>query len=215
MKNDEQLRDYIALHTEEEPSFLKDIVRQSHLQLIHPRMLSGHVQGRILKMLVRMINPDRILELGSFAGYSAICMAEGMHDSAMIDTIEFNDELEYFLKSNIAQSGFSRSINVYFGDCVEIIATSLSANCYDLVFIDANKRDYIAYYEAVMPLVPSGGFIVADNVLWDGHVIEEHVKSNDFQTKAIKAFNDYVMCDERVFNALFPIRDGLMVLQKK
>lgn len=206
---------YISSHTEPEPSCLSSLVRQSNLRLIHPRMLSGHVQGRVLKMLVRMIKPKRVLELGAFAGYSAICIAEGLPSGSILDTIEYSDELESFLTDNINTSGYGDIVKVYIGDCLEVIAHSLKDNVYDLVFIDADKRDYIAYYEAVLPIVSTGGFIIADNVLWDGHVVDEKIKPNDLQTQGIIAFNDYVHRDTRVENVIFPIRDGLMILQKK
>lgn len=211
----DKLSKYIASHTEKEPECLSHLVRQSNLRLIHPRMLSGHIQGRVLKMLVRMINPKRVLELGSFAGYSAICIAEGLSDGAILDTVEYSDEIESFLRENIVAAGYGHSINVFIGECLDVITHSLTDNVYDLVFIDADKRDYIAYYEAVLPIVSSGGFIIADNVLWDGHVVDDNIKSNDLQTQGIIAFNDYVHQDDRVENVIFPIRDGLMVLQKK
>ncbi len=211
----DKLAVYIASHTEPEPDYLLALVRQANLRLIRPRMLSGHIQGRILKMLVRMIRPKRVLELGAYAGYSAVCIAEGLDEDSVLDTIEYNDEVESFLKESISKAGYSNKVNVHIGDCLEIIASYLQSNVYDLVFIDADKRDYIAYYEAVLPLVSSGGFIIADNILWDGHVIDDVVKSKDLQTQGILAFNDHVHHDTRVENVIFPIRDGLMVLQKK
>ena len=194
---------------------MSELVRQSNLRLTHPRMLSGHVQGRVLKMLVQMIKPSRVLELGAFAGYSAICIAEGLPTGSVLDTIEYNDELHSFLLDSIAKAGYAEIINVHIGDCLIIIKEKLSSYCYDLVFIDADKRDYVAYYEAVLPIVSTGGFIIADNVLWDGHVVDDNIKSNDLQTRGILAFNEYVHNDNRVENVIFPIRDGLMILQKK
>lgn len=211
----DKLAVYIASHTEPEPDYLLALVRQANLRLIRPRMLSGHIQGRILKMLVRMIKPKRVLELGAYAGYSAVCIAEGLDEDSVLDTIEYNDEVESFLLESISKAGYSDKVNVFIGDCLDIIASTLQSNVYDLVFIDADKRDYIAYYEAVLPLVSSGGFIIADNILWDGHVIDDVVKSKDLQTHGILAFNDHVHHDTRVENVIFPVRDGLMVLQKK
>jgi len=206
------LERYIADHCEEEPALLKELTREVNLQLLQPRMLSGHVQGRVLKMLVQMVNPKRVLELGTFAGYSALCIAEGLSADAMLDTIEVNDELEEFAQSFFDRSEYADKINLIIGDSLEVL--SGSDRRYQLAFIDANKRHYLDYYKAVFPLVEQGGYIIADNVLWDGHVVSDE-KKDDPQTKGIVEFNDYVQQDDRVENVLLPVRDGLMILRKK
>lgn len=210
-----QLDNYVTSHTSAEPVILKDLVRQTNLRLIHPRMLSGHVQGRMLKMFVHMIKPKRILELGTFTGYSALCLAEGLEENSCIDTIEVDEELQDFLESFFEKSEFKQRINLFVGDSLDIIP-KLEYK-YDLVFIDANKRNYIDYYNLVFDKVEKGGYIIADNVLWDGHVLKNNaqIKHNDFQTRGIKDFNDFVHNDDRVENVLLPVRDGLMIIRKK
>jgi caffeoyl-CoA O-methyltransferase len=211
----DELHNYIASHCEQEPEHLAQLTRQANLQLLNPRMLSGHIQGRILSMLVRMIKPNRVLELGTYAGYSALCIAEAMPAGAVLDTIEFNDELEDFLASTFNQSAYSQIIHLHIGDCTQLLKSKLKHNIYDLVFIDANKRDYCRYYQTVLPMISPGGFIIADNVLWDGHVIDKELSKNDAQTKGILDFNAMVQADKQVVNVLMPIRDGLMLIQKK
>lgn len=212
IKKDQKLDDYIALHTESEPEYLKQIVRETHLRSIHPRMLSGHVQGRFLKQVVQMINPERVLEIGTFTGYSAICIAEGLSDNAQIDTIEIDEELSDFIEENISLTPFSEKINIYVGDALSIIPGLKKQ--YGFVFIDGNKRHYLKYYNAVMDILLPGGYIFADNVLWDRHVINPD-KSDDPQTLGIKEFNDFVNYDDRVENVLLPLRDGIMMMRKK
>lgn len=211
MKNND-LENYIASHCEAEPGLLRELTREVNLQLLQPRMLSGHVQGRVLKMIVQMIQPKRVLELGTFAGYSALCIAEGLSEEAVVDTIEINDELEEFAQYFFDKSPYTNRINLIIGDAIELLKTS--ENTYQMVFIDANKRHYLDYYKSVFPLVETGGYIIADNVLWDGHVVNS-AKIDDPQTKGIVEFNDYVQADDAVENVLLPVRDGLMILRKK
>lgn len=204
---------YVSNHCDDEPALLKELTREVNLRLLQPRMLSGHVQGRVLVFLTKMINPDRVLELGTFAGYSALCIAEGLSEDAKVDTIEVNDELEEFAMSFFDKASYGNKINMLIGDAVELVE-GMSDVEYQMVFIDANKRHYVEYYDAVFPLVAKGGYIIADNVLWDGHVVNED-KKDDPQTKGIIAFNDYVQKDDRVENVLLPLRDGLMIVRKK
>jgi caffeoyl-CoA O-methyltransferase len=212
-KDEIALQAYIEQHIDDEPELLQELQRQAHLTLLHPRMLSGHIQGRILKMFMQMIQPKRVLEIGTYTGYSALCIAEGLSDKATLDTIEINDELETKIQSFFNQSEFGKKITLHIGDSLEIIPKFQYD--FDVVFIDGNKRHYIEYFEAVMSKLQQGGYMFADNTLWDGHVIDTEVASNDYQTKGIIAFNDYVKNDSRVETVIFPIRDGLTVLRKK
>jgi caffeoyl-CoA O-methyltransferase len=205
------LEEYIFSHIDSEPELLKKLSRETYASMLYPRMLSGHLQGRILKMICRMIRPESILEIGTFTGYSAICMAEGITMYGSIDTIEINDELESFIRKYIAEAGFEHQINLLVGDALEIIPTL--DKTYDFVFIDGNKRNYTEYYKMVMPLVRMGGFILADNVLWSGKVIDPDAL-NDEQTKGIIEFNQHIKDDPRVEKVIFPIRDGFTIIQK-
>ena len=199
------LDDYILEHIDAEPEFLHTLDRDTHLYHLRPRMCSGHLQGRILKMLVRMIRPRRILELGTFTGYSALCLAEGMP--------EIDDELEDFIRSHFDSSEFADRLHLHIGDAKEILA-SMGDVKFDLVFMDANKREYCEYYDLVFPMLEEGGFIIADNTLWDGHVVDEsHLK--DAQTQGIVRFNKMVAMDNRIEKVILPIRDGLTLIRKR
>ena len=207
------LDDYILEHIDAEPEFLHTLDRDTHLYHLRPRMCSGHLQGRILKMLVRMIRPRRILELGTFTGYSALCLAEGMPESSELHTIEIDDELEDFIRSHFDSSEFADRLHLHIGDAKEILA-SMGDVKFDLVFMDANKREYCEYYDLVFPMLEEGGFIIADNTLWDGHVVDEsHLK--DAQTQGIVRFNKMVAMDDRVEKVILPIRDGLTLIRKR
>lgn len=209
----EELEEYILSHIDAEGKVLSDLNRVTHLYHLRPRMCSGHLQGRILKMFVRMIRPQRILELGTFTGYSALCLAEGLaDDSCEVHTIEIDDELEDFIKSHFALSPLANRITLHIGDAREVLAT-INGD-FDLVFIDANKREYCEYYNLVFDRVRPGGFIIADNTLWDGKVVEWG-KKLDAQTAGILQFNDMVAADERVEKVIVPIRDGLTIIHKK
>ena len=212
-KSELLLQAYIEEHIEDEPEILKELNRQAHLTLLHPRMLSGHVQGRILKMFMQMIQPKHVLEIGTYTGYSALCLAEGLSDEATLDTIEINDELEGKILKFFQASEHGKKIQLHIGDALSIIPTFPYS--FDAVFIDGNKRHYCAYYEACMQKLNVGGYIFADNTLWDGHVIDEIVDKNDLQTKGILEFNDLVKRDSRVETVILPIRDGLTILRKK
>lgn len=206
------LSSYILSHIEPEGDYLYRLWRATNVHLLHGRMASGHLQGRLLKMLVRMIKPRNILEVGTFSGYSAICMAEGLEDGGKVWTFEINDEQEDFTRPWIEQSPVADKIEFRIGDAITE-APKLGVT-FDMAFIDGDKRTYIETYEAVMPLMRAGGFILADNTLWDGHVTDvAYLK--DKQTTGIRDFNDHVAKDERVETVILPLRDGLTILRKK
>ena len=209
------LEEYISLHTTSENEVLEAITRDTHVHILNPHMLSGHVQGRVLSMLSHMIQPKRILELGTFTGYSALCLAEGLAEGGKLITIEHNDELEETIRRNIAQSPLSDRIELVIGDAVERVneLRNEGVNEFELVFIDADKREYCAYLEAVYPLVPVGGFILADNTLWDGHIIDP-AYDKDKQTLGLRAFNDKLKEDDRFEQVILPLRDGLTLIRK-
>ena len=208
----DSLEKYICGHIDAAEPALAQLDRDTHVYHLRPRMVSGHLQGRILKMICRMVQPRRVLELGTFTGYSALCFAEGMPEDGEVHTLEIDDEVEDFAKEHFDLSPYGHKIKMIIGDALESIAKLTDS--YDLVFIDANKRDYLRYYEAVLPLVRPGGFILADNTLWDGKVVTEP-DSNDPQTVGIMAFNDFVASDTRVEKVILPLRDGLTILWKK
>lgn len=208
----DEIEQYICRHIDPAEPLLSRLDRDTHVYHLRPRMVSGHLQGRILKMICRMVQPHRVLELGTFTGYSALCFAEGMAADGEVHTLEIDDEIEDFAREHFAQSPYGDKIKMYIGDALEIIKSL--TDTYDLVFIDANKRDYLRYYEAVLPLVRPGGIILADNTLWDGKVITEP-DSRDSQTIGIEQFNDFVATDQRVEKVILPLRDGLTILWKK
>ncbi|OFX57283.1 MAG: methyltransferase [Bacteroidetes bacterium GWA2_30_7] len=208
----EKLEKYIESHTQPENEVLKELNRFTKLKVLNSRMLSGHIQGQVLKMLCYMIKPQFVLEIGTYTGYSAICMAEGLENNCEIHTIEIDDELESIIQKYIKLSNNEDKIKCFIGDAKTIVK-NLNYT-YDLAFIDGDKREYLDYYHLVFDKIKPGGFIIADNVLWNGKVIEE-LQPNDLYTKGILDFNSFVMNDNRVENVIFPIRDGLMVLRKK
>ena len=205
------LEPYIARHTSPQDEVLRWLEHQTHLRAIHPRMLSGWAQGRFLTMMSAMLSPKRVLEIGTFTGYSALCLAKGLAPGGILHTIECNDELEEFIREAVAKAGKTEQIVLHIGDALSLIPQI--DEIFDLVFIDGDKREYVAYYEAAMPKLRIGGFIVADNVLWDGKVLQEPLPQ-DAQTQGIIAFNTHVQTDPRVENVLLPLRDGVMVVQK-
>lgn len=209
---DEKLDDYVNAHTSPESEVLSDLNRQTHIKVLQPRMLSGHLQGRTLSLFSKMMQPKRILEIGTYTGYSAICLAEGLKEEGQLITIDLNYELEEMVKEYVNKAGFSNQIEMKVGDAMEIIPT-LDKN-FDLVFIDADKSNYSNYYDLLIDDLPSGAIIIADNVLWSGKVIQA-TKKNDVDTEALKIFNKKIQDDHRVENVLLPIRDGLMVILKK
>ena len=204
--------EYIVQHTSPENNVLAELNRETHLKMLMPRMLSGHVQGKMLEMISCMLQPKYILELGTYTGYSAICLAKGLQEGGVLHTVELNDEIETFIRKQLGKAGVEDKIKLHIGSALEVIQQFDIE--FDLVFIDADKRQYPQYYDAVFPLVRKGGFIIADNVLWDGKVIAP-IARNDEYTRGIVEFNKMVQNDERVENVIFPIRDGLMVVRKK
>lgn len=206
----EELEDYILAHIDEEGDSLESLNRDTHLYHLRPRMCSGHLQGKILKMLVRMINPKTILELGTFTGYSALAMADGLTDGEL-HTIEIDDELEEFIINHFESAPNGDKIHLHIGDAREIIPQL--GKQFDMIFIDANKRQYVEYYNLVFDYVRPGGFIIADNTLWDGKVVDWG-KKLDAQTEGILNFNDFIAADKRVEKVILPIRDGLTLIHK-
>lgn len=213
----QNLQEYIENHTTPEPELFARITRDTNLHVLNPHMLSGQVQGELLRMLSRMIRPKRILELGTFTGYSALCLAEGLLQDGELITIEHNDELEDTIRQNISQSPLCARIHLIIGDAKEILSNQqsvVSNQMFDLVFIDADKREYCAYYELVFPLVRQGGFILADNTLWDGHIVDP-AYDKDKQTLGLREFNQMVADDPRVSQVILPLRDGLTIIYKR
>ena len=207
-----ELEQYILQHIEPEPDYLYRLWRATNIHTIHGRMASGHLQGRVLKMLVSMIRPQRVLEIGTFSGYSAISMAEGLPDDGKLYTFEINDEMEDFTRPWIEGSAVANKIEFIIGDALQE-APKLGI-MFDLVFMDGDKRTYRDCYEMAMGILRKGGFMIADNTLWDGHVVD-HAYDKDHQTQGIETFNDYVATDNRVEQVILPLRDGLTLIRKK
>jgi len=204
------IQSYADKHTTPETELLNQISRETHLHVLKPRMLSGHLQGRLLSLFAHLIQPSRILEIGTYTGYSALCLAEGLTKEGKLITIDNNAELESRVKAYFEKSAFGRQIEMKIGHALDIIPTL--PHTWDLVFIDADKENYLNYFNLVVGNVRQGGLIIADNVLWSGKVIEE--KATDIDTQMIRKFNEQVHQDPRVSNVLLPVRDGLMVLRK-
>jgi caffeoyl-CoA O-methyltransferase len=200
---------YAEAHTSEETEILKQINRDTHAQVLMPRMLSGHLQGRVLAMLSRMISPNVILEIGTYTGYSAICLAEGLAAEGKLITLDINEELETTVRAHFKNAGIENQIDYRIGNALHLIP--MLKESFDLVFIDADKENYGQYYDLVINRVPLGGYILADNVLWSGKVLDE---KPDKDTRAIQEFNRKVQMDKRVENVLLPIRDGIMIMHK-
>lgn len=209
---DEEVEQYILDHIDAEGEVLAGIYRSTHIHQLYPRMCSGHLQGRMLKMLTRMVAPRTVLELGTYTGYSALCLAEGLaDDNCRVHTIEIDDEKEELIRSNFARSPYGHRITLHIGDALELLPKINEK--FDLALIDANKRDYVEYYEQTLPLMRNGGFIIADNTLWSGKVADIEGKI-DPQTAGILRFNDHVAADTRVEKVIIPIRDGLTIIRK-
>ena len=207
-----ELDEYVCNHTEKEPSLLYELNRKTNLEVLRPRMLSGHFQGRVLSMLSHMIQPLNVLEIGTYTGYSALSFAEGLKEGGKVTTIDVNEELEELVNSFVGKSDFKDSIEMIVGDAMVIIPT---LECvYDIIFIDADKQNYSKYFDLVFDKVRSGGYIIADNVLWSGKVVENY-ESTDQDTRFLMDFNKKIQEDARVQNVLFPLRDGLMIARKK
>ena len=208
----EELEKYILDHISGEDELLKKLNRETYVKIHHARQVSGHLQGKILEMLSKMIKPKYILELGTFTGYSAICLAKGLKEDGELHTIEINDELEDFILKYFTQSPLNNKLNLHIGDALEIIP-NLDIQ-FDLVFIDANKSKYPEYYNLVFDKVSDGGYIIADNVIWDEKILDKEIKSGDYFTKGIIEFNEFVKNDNRVEKVIFPVRDGMMIIRK-
>ena len=206
-----KLDEYVCNHTQEENLVLAELNRETWAKILIPRMLSGHLQGRALSMFSKMIKPKYILEIGTYTGYSAICLCEGLQEGGKLHTIDINEELKLISSKYFKKAGISKNIIQHVGDALKIIPNI--TDDFNLVFIDADKENYSKYFEIVIDKIQIGGFIIADNVLWSGKVIEE-VNDKDQETKAIKEFNKLIQSSERVENILLPIRDGLMICQK-
>jgi predicted O-methyltransferase YrrM len=209
---DPDLEKYVENHTEQENEILAKINRETHTQVLKPRMLSGHLQGRVLSLLSHMIQPKSILEIGTYTGYSALCLAEGMSENGKLITIDKNEELADRVTGYFNQSAYAKNIEFKKGNALDIIPQL--ENSWDLVFIDADKSNYLKYYKLCFDQVNKGAYILIDNVLWSGKVLEKNRNKLDADTQAILEFNRYVHEDKRVQNVLFPIRDGLMILRK-
>jgi len=206
-----ELNTFIESHTRAESEALKKLNRETYAKIMMPRMLSGHLQGQVLRMFSMMIKPKNILEIGTFTGYSAICLSDGLSDGGLLHTIDINEEYSEIINRYFKEAGVENKIKRYIGNALDIIPTIKET--FDLVFIDADKENYSSYYDLVFDKVPKGGYILADNVLWSGKVLEPP-KDMDTDTKAIVAYCDKIQKDERVENVLFPIRDGIMVARK-
>ncbi len=206
----DEFQQYAEEHTKPESKLLSGLNRETHLKTIYPRMLSGHYQGKFLEMISHMLNPFSILEIGTFTGYSAICLAQGLKEGGCIHTIDVNQEMEHIFNKYFEEAGLGNKIITHFGKALEIIPVLNES--FDLVFIDADKENYLNYYQLVFNKVKTGGYILADNAFWSGQVMK---KEKDKETAGIAAFNNFVQQDERVENVLLTIRDGLMMIRKK
>lgn len=204
----EDLENYVAAHSQEEPLLLQQLNKETHQKILQPRMLSGHFQGRVLSMLSKIIHPKHILELGTYTGYATLCLSEGLQNNGTIDTIDINEELEEIQEKYFNLSNYKGRIFQHIGNATEIIPTLNKK--FDLVFIDADKENYITYWNLIVPMMNKGGIILSDNVLWSGKVLEE-VKKNDKSTPILLEYNKMVNNDPRVETVLLPIRDGLTV----
>ena len=212
MQNSAKIDHYILNHIEEEPELLQELNRETQAKILMPRMLSGHLQGRILAMISKMVRPNLILEIGTYTGYSALCLAEGLPKNGILHTIDINDELENFILRFFNKSKYKNQLKLHIGNAIDIIPQL--PDHIDLVFIDADKRIYLDYYKLLIDKVRQGGIILADNVLWGNKIIEP-LEPNDEYTKGILAFNDFVHHDSRVENVILPVRDGIMMIRKK
>jgi len=204
----EELEDYVAKHSENEPELLVRLNKETHQKVLQPRMLSGHFQGRVLSMLAKIIRPKTILEIGTYTGYAALCLAEGLPENGTLDTIDIKEELVDFQRKYFDQSPWATQIHAHLGNALDIIP--ILNKKFDLVFIDADKENYINYFNMIVPLMNKGGIILSDNVLWSGKVLEE-VKENDKSTQILLEYNKIIKEDPRVETVLLPIRDGLTV----
>jgi caffeoyl-CoA O-methyltransferase len=208
---DKNLEKYILDHSTPEDPLLEDLYRQTHIRFVNPNMVSGHLQGRFLEMISKLIQPQNILEIGTFTGYSAICLAKGLRPGGRLTTIELNDELTIFAGSYFEKAGLSSVIEQFTGNALDIIPRLNLI--FDLVFIDGDKREYVDYYKVVIDKIRPGGFIIADNIFWGGKTLEQH--TIDPQARGIIEFNEMITRESLIENLILPIRDGIMVIRKK
>ena len=208
----EDLDDYVVFHSENEPELLQELNRETYQKILQPRMLSGHYQGRILSMISKLVNPKNILEIGTYTGYSALCLAEGMQIDGGLHTIDINEELIDFQRKYFNKSGFGNQIHQYLGDALEIIPKLDTS--FDLVFIDADKENYSNYFNVIIDKLNTGGIIISDNVLWSGKVLETTFKKDDTSTPALIEYNALLKEDKRIETVVLPIRDGLTISRK-
>jgi len=213
MQTDSKLENYILSHSDDEPELLKKIERDTHVKMLQTNMNAGHLQGRLLKMITQMIRPKRILEIGTFVGYSALCFAEGLEEGGELHTIEIDDEIEDIARANFAKSEHGHKIILHIGDVMDILPR-FGDESFDLVFMDGDKESYRDHFEAILPKLRRGRFILADNTLWYGKVVEK-VKSNDHSTQGILNFNKRLAEDTRVDKVILPVRDGLTLIRKR
>lgn len=212
MFTDPKAEQYVISHTSEESTVLKKLNRETHAKILRPRMLSGHLQGKILEMVSCMLQPSQILEIGTYTGYSAICLSRGLVRGGIIHTIDHNEELEDFTRSFFREAGIEEAVEYHIGEAIDVLPTLEGP--FDLVFIDADKENYIAYYDQVIEKVRKGGVVLADNVLWSGKVFSPEAAGNDPEAHALIEFNQHVHNDPRVENLMLPVRDGLSVIRK-
>jgi caffeoyl-CoA O-methyltransferase len=209
---DKAAEEYAAAHTSPEDAVLQKLNRETHARILRPRMLSGHHQGKVLQMISHMVQPDAILEIGTYTGYSAICLAKGLKEGGVLHTIDHNAELEDFTRSFFEMAGIAGSLAYHIGEALDILPTLVGP--FDLVFIDADKENYLHYYEMVLEKTRPGGIILADNVLWSGKVYSPELAANDPEALALIRFNDHVHKDPRVESLMLPFRDGLSIIRK-
>jgi predicted O-methyltransferase YrrM len=207
------LEAYVLDHTDGEGTLLAALNRDAHVRLLRPRMMAGRLQGRLLKMLCRMIGPRRVLEIGTYTAYATLCMAEALDDGAVIHSVEINDEMEAFVSPYLERSADRAKIRLHWGDVAEVLPRIEGA--FDLAYIDGDKRDYCDYYRLVFPRVRQGGYILADNTLWGGKVVADRIAAADRHTQGIRDFNAMVRDDARVEKVMLPLRDGLTLIYKK
>lgn len=208
----EELDDYVVAHSQDEPELLQELNRETYQKILQPRMLSGHYQGRVLSIISKLINPKSILEIGTYTGYSALCLAEGLQKNGQLHTIDINEELFDFQRKYFDKSGFGNQIHQHLGNALEIIPKIESS--FDLVFIDADKENYCNYFEIVIDKLNPGGIILSDNVLWSGKVLDTEFKKEDTSTPALIEYNRLLKTDKRIETVLLPIRDGLTISRK-
>ncbi|MFO8236588.1 MAG: O-methyltransferase [Bacteroidales bacterium] len=207
-----EIEKYLIEHSDKEDDLLSELYRETHKKVLHPRMLSGPIQGKLIEMITKMINPQNVLEIGTYTGYSAICIAKGLNKGAQIHTIEINDELEEFIRHYFKRSGLENRIHLHIGNALKIIEQLPIS--FDMVFIDGNKSEYPEYLEKCKHKLNPGGFIIADNVFWDGKVLRD-TKNADYHTQGIKTFNKMVQRTPQLENIMLPLRDGLNIIRKK